>query len=313
VRFTLQLPTDRVDAASEFVTGAAVAEMARTAEEAGFDACFVTEHPFPSDRWLESGGHHALDPWVALSFAAAATTRIRVQTNIAVLAYRNPFLTAKAVATLDVLSGGRVILGVAAGYLRGEFEALGVDFEERNELADEALDAMRRALTESGVVQSGRHFSARGNSMLPRPLQQPHPPIWVGGNSRRAIRRAVERGDGWIPFPTAGLASERIRTAAIESIDDLAQRIAYAREHARAVGRTTPLDICFAPLGFSLKRSPDATPERFGALARELAALGVTWMAFGLPAATRAAWCERVREVGAALLPAARSAREPNR
>jgi probable F420-dependent oxidoreductase len=308
MRFSLQLPTDRVDAADEFVSGAAIAEMARCAEQAGLDACFVTEHPFPTDRWLATGGHHALDPWVALSFAAAATTRLRVQTNIAVLAYRNPFLTAKAVASLDVLSGGRVILGVAAGYLRGEFEALGVDFEERNELCDEALAAMRRAWSEAGLSLDGRHFAARGNSMLPRPAQKPHPPIWVGGNSQRAIRRAVEQGDGWIPFPTAGLASERIRTAAIESVDDLAARVAYARERARAVGRTAPLDICFAPLGLALHRRDEATPERFGALARQLAGLGVTWLALGLPAKTRGAWCERVREIGATLLPAAREA-----
>jgi len=307
MRFTLQLPTDRVDAAAEFVRGDAVAEMARTAEAAGFDACFVTEHPFPSDRWLATGGHHALDPWVALSFAAAATTVLRVQTNIAVLAYRNPFLTAKAVASLDVLSGGRVILGVAAGYLRGEFEALGVDFEERNELCDEAIDALRLAWSQSGVDTKGRHFAAHGNSMLPRPVQTPHPPIWIGGNSRRAIRRAVEKGDGWIPFPTPGLASDRIRTAAIESLDDLAERVAYAREQARAIGRTTPLDVCFAPLGVPLHRRDEATPERFAEVARSLAALGVTWLALSLPAKTRATWCERVREVGERLLPAARA------
>ena len=308
MRFTLQLPTDRVDAGDEFTSGPAVAEMARAAEAAGFDACFVTEHPFPTDRWLATGGHHALDPFVALSFAAAATTRLRVQTNIAVLAYRNPFLTAKAVASLDVLSGGRVILGVAAGYLRGEFEALGVDFEERNELCDEAIDALRRAWSETGISLEGRHFAARGNSMLPRPLQRPHPPIWVGGNSRRAIRRAVEKGDGWIPFPTAGLASERIRTAAIESVDDLAARVAYAREHARAVGRTAPLEICFAPLGLALHRPDEATPERFGEVVRRLSGLGVTWQALSLRAKTRGEWCERVREVGERLLAAARAA-----
>lgn len=306
VRFTLQLPTDRVDLADEFVRGDAVAEMARTAEQAGFDACFVTEHPFPPDRWLATGGHHALDPFVALSFAAAATTRLRVQTNIAVLAYRNPFLTAKAVASLDVLSGGRVILGVAAGYLRGEFEALGVDVEERNELCDEAIGALRRAWSEGSIELEGRHFAARGNSMLPRPIQRPHPPIWVGGNSRRAIRRAVEKGDGWIPFPTAGLSPSRIRTAAIESADDLAARVDYAREHARAIGRTAPLEICFAPLGLALHRPEEATPERFAAVARQLSALGVGWLALSLRAKSRAAWCARVCEIGAALLPAAR-------
>ena len=101
--------------------------------------------------------------------------------------------------------------------------------------------------------------------------------------------------------------------AVAPGVEDLAQRIAYAREHARAVGRSAPLVICFAPLGFSLKRSPEDTPERFAELAGQLAQLGVTWMAFGLPAATRAAWCERVREVGAALLPGARLAEGPSR
>ena len=306
MRFTLQLPTDRVDAAEEFVRGDAVAEMARTAEEAGFDACFVTEHPFPSDRWLETGGHHALDPYVALSFAAAATTRLKVQTHIAVLAYRNPFLTAKAVATLDVLSGGRVILGVAAGYLYGEYDALGVDFAERNELTDEAIDALHLAWSESGIEMKGRHFEARGNTMLPRPLQRPHPPIWVGGNSREAIRRAVERGEGWIPFPTTGIASDRIRTAAIESVEDFEARADYAREHAEKIGRRQPLDICFAPIGLPLQGRDAATPEQFAELSAQLSRLGVTWQALGLRARTRAEWCERVREVGAKHIAAAR-------
>jgi probable F420-dependent oxidoreductase len=306
VRFTLQLPTDRVDAQAEFVTGAAVAEMARCAESAGFDACFVTEHPFPSDRWMATGGHHALDPYVALSFAAAATTKLLLETHVAVLAYRNPFLTAKAVASLDVLSGGRVILGVAAGYLRGEYEALGVDIEERNELTDEALDMLRRAWSESGIEAKGRHFEVRGNSMLPRPLQRPHPPIWIGGNSRRAIRRAVEKADGWIPFPTLGIQTERIRTAAIESVEDFEARAAFAHAHARAVGRTAPLEICFAPIGLALAGRGAASPERFAELSARLAKSGVGWQAIMLPAKTRAEWCERVREVGERLLPASR-------
>src|SRR5207247_1106309 len=97
----------------------------RAGEAAGLDAVFGTEHPFPGDAWLAHGGHHALDPLVALSFAAAATTRLRLQTNLYIAAYRNPFLSAKAVATLDVLSGGRVILGVGTGHLGPEFVALG--------------------------------------------------------------------------------------------------------------------------------------------------------------------------------------------
>src|SRR6058998_967926 len=158
MHFSIGLPTDHVSHASEFVTGEAVMACARAAEAAGFDACFVTDHPAPDIKWLETGGHHALDPFVALSFAAAATTRLRVQTHILVLPYRNPFLTAKSVLSLDVLSGGRLTLGVAAGYLRSEFNALGVDYDERNDLFDEALDVLRLALADDSVAYVGRHF-----------------------------------------------------------------------------------------------------------------------------------------------------------
>ena len=201
MRFTIGLPTDHVAQAAEFVTGEAVMACARAAEDAGFDACFVTDHPAPDIKWLEGGGHHALDPFVALSFAAAATTCLKVQTHILVLPYRNPLLTAKSVLSLDVLSGGRVILGVAPGYLKPEFAALGVNFDERNELTDEAIDVMRRIWTDGEIEVEGRNFRTRGTTMRPPTPQRPHPPIWVGGNSTAAIRRAAERGQGWVPFP----------------------------------------------------------------------------------------------------------------
>jgi probable F420-dependent oxidoreductase len=298
MQFSIQLPTDRMEPPLEFVSGEAVAEMARSIENAGFDACFVTEHPFPSDRWMAEGGHHALDPWVALSFAAAATTRLRLQTNIAVLAYRSPFLTAKSVASLDVLSGGRVIVGVAAGYLHGEFDALGADFARRNELTDEAIVAMKRAWTEEGITGEGSGWQARGNTMRPWPLQKPYPPLWAGGNSRIAIRRAVAHCDGWIPFPTVGIRKERVRTAAIETLADLAKRIDYARAYAREIGRTAPLDICFVPFGLSMRDMSDLDSPHLRDRFEELAALGVTWLTVVLPARTRADYCDRVRAFG---------------
>ena len=155
MQFSLGLPTDRVDRADEFVTGAAVMECAAAAEAMGFDACFVTDHPAPDAKWLAAGGHHALDPFVALSFAAAATTRLRLQTHILVLPYRNPLLTAKSALSLDVLSGGRLTLGVAAGYLKPEFFALGSDFETRNERTDEAIDVIRGVLTTDEFAFAG--------------------------------------------------------------------------------------------------------------------------------------------------------------
>ncbi len=302
MKYSVGLPTDRVDVPGEFVTGAAVAEMARAAEDAGFDACYVTDHPFPDDRWLAGGGHHALDPMVVLAVAGAATTTLRLQTHVFVVAYRNPFLAAKSVLSLDVLTGGRVILGVAAGYLRPEFGALGVDFDERNDLTDEAIDAMVAAWTEDGVVLDGRHFRARGNTMLPRPVAQPHPPIWVGGNSRRAIERAVERGQGWLPFPNPQAASRAVKTPAMETLADLAKRIGLVRAHCTAVGRTDPLDVCCGSFARSLGLPGGDDPVALRDESAALADLGVTWMTVQFDAPTRAEWRTQMERFAATVV-----------
>ncbi len=286
MRCSLRLPTDRVDLGAEFVSAAGVAEVARAAEVAGFDGVHVTDHPFPEDEWMRTGGHHALDPFVALAWSGAATTRLRLMTHIYVLPYRNPFLSAKAAASLDVLSGGRFIFGLAAGYLEPEFRALGVALGERNELTDEAIRAMKAAWAGSGVRFQGKHFTANGHTMLPRPAQQPHPPIWVGGNAKQAIRRAVELGDGWMPFPNPRQHMARRHTAALETVEDLRQRVAYMREHARAVGRTAPLDVSMAPLvgGFG---TPRWSAQAFAEHVAQLKAAGVTHLTLGLPGETR--------------------------
>ena len=297
MQFALGLPTTEVDAPEEFLTGTAIAEMARHAEELGFDAVHVTDHPAGDQQWLETGGHHALDPFVALSFAAAATTTLRVQTHIVVLPYRNPFLTAKSVLSLDVLSGGRLTFGVAAGYLRSEFNALGVDYDERNDLFDEALEVMKLALTEDAVAYTGRHFRSRGTTMRPRPVQQPHPPIWIGGNSMRAMRRAVEAADGWCPFPNPAATSPALKTPQLETLDDFGARVERARAYADEIGRTAPFDICFAPLSTSTL----AGREDRSALRDELAAyadLGVTWCPVGVhTASTRAEWLAKTQQL----------------
>ena len=236
MKFSVQLPTDRVERGGEYTGGEAIAQMAKAIERAGFDACWVTEHPFPSDDWMASGGHHSLDPFVALTAAAVATQTLRLHTNIIVLPYRNPFLTAKSIASLDAVSEGRVIMGVAAGYLEGEYAALGANFEERNALTDEALVAMKQAWNGEAMKLDGRDFQVTGKVRLPSPVQQPPPPIWVGGNTRMAIRRAAEHGQGWSPFPIAGKFAGRTRTASIESPDDLRDGITYLREYAKPGG-----------------------------------------------------------------------------
>ena len=135
-----------------------------------------------------------------MAFAAAHTSTIRLIPNIVVLPYRNPFVVAKSGATLDRLSGGRFTLAVGVGYLRKEFAALGVDYEQRAELFDEALEVIDAIWTGDDVSYEGRHFSAVGITAHPRPVSSPRPPIWIGGNTGAARQRVVDRGDGWCPF-----------------------------------------------------------------------------------------------------------------
>ncbi len=281
MRYTVGIPVDQVHAGAEFVTGDAIAEMAAGVEAAGLDAVYVTDHPAPDDRWLAGGGHHAQEPLVALAFAAAATTRIRLHTHVYVAAYRNPFLAAKSVATLQNLSGGRVILGVAAGYLRPEFTALGVDFDDRNDLLDESIALMRRVWSEDGVAVEAGRYRTRGVTQLPHP--EPIP-IWIGGNSARAMKRAVEVGDGWSPFPNPAGAAAAVKTPPITNLDELATRVAAARDYAHEIGRTRPLTICFS----RFTQSDDVAA---------FVDLGIDWLAVQFAGcATRGEWLDRLAE-----------------
>ena len=284
MRYSVGLPVDHVTRPGEFVTGDAVAEMAGAVEAAGLDAVYVTDHPAPDDRWLAGGGHHAQEPLIALAFAAAATTKVLLHTHVYVAAYRNPFLAAKSVATLQNLSGGRVILGVAAGYLRPEFGALGVNFEDRNDLLDETVAVMRRAWTEEGVAVETDGYRARGVTQLPRPTPIP---IWIGGNSTRAMRRAVETGDGWSPFPNPPIAASRVKTPAITNLDELAARLESARSYAVEIGRTDPLTVCFA----AFNRDDDHATY---------ADLGIEWLAVQFDGCTtRSEWIGRMQAFAA--------------
>src|ERR1700722_14907969 len=152
MHFTFGFPLMTPPQNPEFLSASALGTMTRAAEDAGFAAVSLTEHPIPHDDWLATGGHDALDPFVGLSFAAAATSRVRLLTNLTPLPYRNPALLAKTVATLDRLSGGRVILGVGTGYLEKEFAALGVDFGEGNALFGASPHVLRTIWTGRGVT-----------------------------------------------------------------------------------------------------------------------------------------------------------------
>ena len=322
MKYTVTLPTDQVGQPAEFVTAPAVTEMAAAIEVAGFAACNVTDHPFPPADWVSGGGHHALDPLVTLAVAAAATTRLRLHTNVFIPAYRNPFIAAKGVATLDALSGGRVILGVAAGYLAGEFTALGAPYADRGAALDAALGAMRQAWTGQPVTADGAGWSAAGNAMLPRPsatapdggaaAPRPpaaHPPIWIGGNSPAARRRAAAVGQGWSPFPARRGLAAATGTVELDGPDALRRGIDELRSEAERCGRTEPLDVCITPFSQSHSR-PGLDPERLADEAAALAELGVTWLTVRLPSASRAEFLCNVERFGEQVIGQPAAARE---
>jgi probable F420-dependent oxidoreductase len=257
---------------------------AQAAEQAGFDAIGFTDHPAPSDKWLRAGGHDALDPFVALSFCAAVTERIRLMPNIVVLPYRNPFVLAKAIASLDALSGGRFILATAAGYLRAEYQALGVDFEERNELFDESIEAMKGIWSQDRFSFTGRHFAGKELTANPKPRQQPHPPIWIGGNSKRARRRVARYAQGWMPFHAPALMARTTKTPVLETHADLRGFLDELWTMCEAEKRDPKsIDIHFHNI--SGGQPGDAKFESGKHLEglRELAGLGVTWSGAGAP------------------------------
>jgi len=262
-----------------------LADCAAHLESLGVDGCFVTDHPAPDDRWLAGGGHHALEPTVALAVAGGATRSLRLITNVYVLAYRNPFLAAKSLATLDVATAGRLTVGIAAGYLRPEFRALGADFDRRNDVLDESLRVVLAAWSGESVAAEGDGWSTRGVTILPRPQQRPHPPIWCGGNSRRAMRRAVEFADAWVPFPTAPGLADAARTAELTSVGDLSQRMTELAELSDAAGRA-PLQVCTSPFVEIDQVADDVATEALV----ELADAGVSWCLVSLPSGDLAAW-----------------------
>lgn len=216
-----------------------LAEIAVACDAAGFDYIAVCDHvAIPADK-AEAMGTAWYDTVATLGWLAGITERVRLLSHVFVPAYRHPLATAKAFATLDELSAGRVILGIGAGHVEAEFDLLGIPFAERGKLTDAALDGIRQAW-------SGE-FGWHGFGQRPRPVQPGGPPIWVGGSSPAAIRRAAERGDGWLPQGTlkkdmpaaiARIAELRPPNAAPCTIGAIAPRM-YVGEPGWDVGSHT--------------------------------------------------------------------------
>jgi probable F420-dependent oxidoreductase len=231
MKFTVDYPIVTVGYDPALVTAAGMTRVAQAAEECGYDAVSFSEHPAPSQKWLKAGGHESLDQTSALAFCAAVTSRVRLMTYLLVLPYHNPFLAAKALSTVDLLSGGRLTVVAGTGYLRSEFLALNVDMNARNEIFDESLEVMRGVWTGAPFTHQGPHFTARGLVSLPAPAQRGGPPVLIGGNSAVARDRAA-RNQGWSPLLVSPEVARTSRTAGIGTIAELAAKIKEVRDAA---------------------------------------------------------------------------------
>ena len=220
-----------------------ILKIAERADSLRFDSVFVTDHvvlPVSAARsrypYAESGqfpggmDQDYLEPLTLLGHLAHATRRVRLGTSVLVIPYRNPVTTAKMLATLDVLSGGRIILGAGVGWLREEFEALAAPpFAARGEVTNEYLQVMRACWSKSPASFQGRHYSLPEVYALPRPRQEGGIPIWIGGHTDQALRRAAELGDGWHPIG--------LRPPARLEPAEYAAKVKQLRAYARAAGR----------------------------------------------------------------------------
>jgi probable F420-dependent oxidoreductase len=213
----------------------AIVRLAIRAEELGFDSVWASDHIFNVSYVFERiGDKPYYDPLTILSYVAAVTTRIRLGTSVLVLPYHHPMRLAKAAATLDVLCGGRLILGVGVGVIEQEFNALGSSYAERGAITDEAIAIMQALWTQAVPSHDGRLYRFSGMPFAPKPVQKPPIPIVIGGVSLAAMRRAARVGNGWHPL---AMPPEVLR-----------ERMRYLAEQAQAAGRAS-VDI---PVSISL-------------------------------------------------------------
>ena len=180
----------------KFAERESILEISIAAEELGYDSLWASDHiVLPTDH--KGFGNVFYEPLLTLSYIAQKTKTIKLGTSVIVLPYRNPVVFAKSISTLDVLSGGRVILGIGSGWLKEEFKALGVSYEERGRITDEYLEIMKELYTSESPSFSGNYFNFTDIVFDPKPFQKPFPPVWIGGSSRISLIRAVKYGSGW--------------------------------------------------------------------------------------------------------------------
>jgi probable F420-dependent oxidoreductase len=297
-----------------FTTPETYSTVAKAAERAGFDFLSVSDHlivpakldsryPYHAQGVFSAAEHgHCLDQLATVAFLAGCTERLRLLTSVTVLPHRPALLTAKALATIDVLAKGRLIVGAGTGWMKEEFELLGVPFEDRGRLSDEYLAAFKELWTKDKPVFSGKYVKFSDVLFYPKPVQKPHPPLWIGGESG-----AVKFADAWYPG-----CNSQMRP--LDTPERLAAGIADVRRACAAAGRD-PASLGLAllvqdPFEWGDYRTPDGTARRFftgtsadmAADAAALSSLGVGHVALRLGGATAQECVDRIDRFGAEVL-----------
>jgi len=276
-----------------------LARIARAADHAGFFYIGVCDHTAIPRRLADAMSTTWYDTTATLAWLAAQTTRTHLLSHVLILAQRHPLRAAKELSTLDLLSGGRLIVGVGAGHVPEEYELLTGGFEDRGRHTDEAVSALARCFTDEFPELPGPRFPARAMGLRPRPARTPRPPIWIGGSSPAALRRTAAFGDGWLPQGT------RRR--------DLPGQIARLRELREELRRGAPLDIgtIVEPLyltaggsGWDLPRWVlQGTAEQVAESLRELVGMGVNHLQVRFMARSAEEWCDQTARFGAEVGP----------
>ena len=287
MRYGFYLPTRGGCATPE-----AIEAIAQRGEALGFHSVMIADHVvFPTDIKSKypytvsgefPGGGDALEQLALVAFVAGRTRRLRLVTSVMILPYRNPVLTAKMLATIDVLSAGRLTVGVGVGWLREEFEALGApDFDRRGPASDEYLQIFKLLWTRSPASFAGEFYRFESLRCLPRPVQKPHPPIWIGGHSGPALRRVARYGDGW--HPVGANPAVPLRPAELRASLDQLFRLTEAQGRNPAsltISFKAPVYDVTATLGGSERRPFSGTAQQIADDIGAYEKLGVSELVF---------------------------------
>jgi probable F420-dependent oxidoreductase len=301
--FGLQLPVQALSVRTSSAwerAGSTVDDMlavAQACDAAGFLYVAVCHHVAIPREPAETMSTQWFDPIPTLAYVAARTTRTRLMTNVFVAAYQHPLQTAKAFATLDALSGGRTIVGVGVGHVEGEFDALAVPFGARGAITDEAIDAITVALQDEWPAHTGTRWSFKDVGQRPRPVQQPRPPIWIGGSGKPALRRVAARGDGWIPQGTP-------RTQLPDDIAYILRHRDDVRPGARPeIGYITETVYVGDP-DFDIGRySVSGSPQRLVDSFNDVGAMGVSHLQLRFASRSASELCDQIGAFGAEVGP----------